>query len=170
MNLIASFPPVIDANATTLVLGSAPGKESLRQQKYYAHPQNLFWSIALSTREHKQVPYAEKLLLLHRKKVALWDVLKQCERPGSLDSSIVSHTEYANNIVDLLQDYPSLNKICFNGQKAFQLFKKHILKQHVTFLADYPITILPSTSPANAAISRDVKSQQWRQAVWEKAS
>ena len=36
------FPPVIDENCTTLILGSVPSVKSVEYDFYYMHPQNRF--------------------------------------------------------------------------------------------------------------------------------
>ena len=39
------FPPVEPRRARTLILGTLPSAESIRQGQYYAHPRNAFWPI-----------------------------------------------------------------------------------------------------------------------------
>ena len=170
MTIKQSFPPVIHDDAKILVLGSMPGEASLRQQQYYAHPQNLFWKILLSigSEQLADFSYADKLSLLKQQKVALWDVLKHCERQGSLDSNIIAASEQANDLLTLLGDHPHIDKICFNGKKAFQSFQKHLLKPYPEFFQQYELIVLPSTSPANASISAAVKYQQWITEVWDR--
>ena len=45
MPRIQSFPPIENPAATILILGSMPGKESLRAGQYYSHLRNAFWPI-----------------------------------------------------------------------------------------------------------------------------
>ena len=44
-NNCKSFTPSIDNNSKILILGSMPGVKSLKEQQYYAHPQNRFWKV-----------------------------------------------------------------------------------------------------------------------------
>jgi len=57
-----------------------------------------------------------------------------------------------------LSRYPKIRKIGFNGKKARRVFDKKIAGIPVIELID-----LPSTGPANAAISRTAKLGKWRE-------
>ena len=84
-----SFAYSADARARFLILGSMPGAESLRRQEYYAFKHNAFWRIMGELYSFSPaLPYPERLAALRDAGVALWDVLAECERPGSLDASI----------------------------------------------------------------------------------
>jgi hypoxanthine-DNA glycosylase len=164
---LTSFPPIIAPGATVLILGSMPGSRSLQVGQYYGHPRNLFWSIMGElTGASPDLPYAVRVARIQQAGIALWDVLQQCERPGSLDSAIVRASEIPNDLPDLLADHPSLRAVAFNGQKAAQGFARHITPRlDPPMRARLTLLPLPSTSPANAAQPRQAKLAQWRAAL-----
>jgi len=161
---VASFPPQVGTGCRVLVLGTVPSLRSLEMRQSYAHPHNLFWPfMGLLYGAGPELPYAERIARLHAAGVGIWDVLKHCERPGSLDSSILAESEVANDIPALLSAYPTIEAIALNGGKAQQVFARRIAPLiDAERLRDLEILDLPSTSPANASIPRDVKLERWR--------
>ena len=161
--LLTSFPPIISAHATVLVLGSMPGQRSLAQNQYYAHPQNQFWPLMAALCDvDLHLPYAERIAKLNCAGIALWDVLQHCEREGSLDARIVAATEVPNDFQDVLDQHTRLRALCFNGQKAQKAFMRHVkpLLKPAT-LERLDLLALPSTSPANANLTLSAKLNQW---------
>lgn len=157
--LVGCFPPVSDTNASTLILGSMPGKKSLEQNQYYAHPANAFWKIMGElVGAQPDLPYLERLAVLKSSGIALWDVLASCEREGSLDTDI--RAEAANDFTAFFALHPHITKVCFNGSKAEQSFKKFVLSKQV--LPPLALHRLPSTSPAHAGMRYADKLQAWR--------
>jgi len=157
--MISSFPPFAEADAEILILGTMPGAVSLAKQEYYAHKQNHFWKILFSLLSDQPVPenFAEKVDLLRRNQIALWDVLAHCEREGSLDSNIRNQVE--NDIPGLLQSHPKIKTIVFNGQQSHKFFsKKFGLIDGIDF------HIMPSTSPANT-MKFETKRKAWSQVL-----
>lgn len=136
-----------------------PGVASLTQGEYYAHKQNKFWNIICSIYNQGAVPenFAEKKALILNNRLALWDVLKHCERAGSLDSNIKNPEE--NDLIGLLQQYPNIQKIIFNGQESHRLFNKKF--GHLVTLEK---EILPSTSPAHT-LKFEHKLAAWQRAL-----
>jgi len=162
---VSSFPPQVGPGCRVLVLGTVPSLHSLEMRQSYAHPHNLFWPFMGELYgAGPELPYAERIARLHKAGVGIWDVLKDCERPGSLDSSILSHSEVANDIPGLLEDYPTIQAIALNGGKAQQVFARRIAPDiRAQRLETIEILALPSTSPANASIPRSVKLERWRE-------
>lgn len=148
-----------------LILGSMPGVESLRRQQYYGHPRNAFWSILSQLLSGEQPPasYQERIDMLQRAGIALWDVLAGCRRSGSLDSSIVAGSEIPNEIPALLRRCPGIARVACNGKRAHASFIRYIspiLSEEER--AELELISLPSTSPAYASMSRGEKCRQWQ--------
>ena len=161
MSLLAGFPPVSTPLAHTLILGSMPGQASLAADEYYAHPRNAFWPIMAALYGFEpEAPYAERVIGLKAAKVAVWDVLFTCNRPGSLDSNIVSDSLIANDLAGFLQQHPAIKRVFFNGAKAESCFRKHIAPTLAAGSISYQR--LPSTSPAHAALTFAQKLAAWR--------
>ncbi|UZT99304.1 DNA-deoxyinosine glycosylase [Chryseobacterium fluminis] len=154
-NRISSFPPIIDPSSEILILGSIPGVKSLEKQQYYAHPQNKFWKIICELlNETFTDNYAERIDIIKKNHIAVWDVIDSCERKGSLDSEI--RNEEANQIGELLEEYPNIKAIFCNGGKSYKNLQKILGKNF-----RLPIHILPSTSPLHT-ISFEKKLEEWK--------
>ncbi len=150
-----SFPPVVDAQARVLILGTLPGEESLRRGEYYAHPRNLFWPIIFALfGEPPALSYTERLAFLTAHRIAAWDVCELGERERSADTTI--RLERPNAIDRLLDQHPLIRAVAFNGTTAQRLYDRHFARR-----ADLTYLALPSTSPAHATIDFSVKLARW---------
>src|ERR1700754_2834056 len=104
--LLRGFPPVVDDHARVLILGSFPSALSLAADQYYANPRNAFWPITGELFGFQPTaPYEERLAALSSHRVALWDVLHRCRRPGSADSAIDPKSLVANDFSGLFANY-----------------------------------------------------------------
>lgn len=149
------FPPVFDENSEILILGSFPSVKSRQESFFYANPQNRFWKLmAQLLNESTPKDTKDKIVMLKKHKIALWDVIESCDIVGSSDSSI-------SNVVpvDISQILSKANiiKVYANGGKAFELYNKYLYPK-----TKLDITKLPSTSPANAGYSFDKLLSEWK--------
>ncbi len=109
---------------------------------------------ALTGVDTATIPYPARLDLLRKHHIGLWDVFGECEREGSLDSAI--RKPAANDFERLRRLCPELAVVGFNGQAAGKFAP--------LFAAQgYRTVVLPSTSPAHAAMSFDAKLERWKQ-------
>ena len=149
------FSPVFDGNSEILILGSLPSVKSRENAFYYGHPQNRFWRV-LASIYGTETPDSieEKTSLLVTNHIALWDVIFSCDIRGSSDSSI-------RNVVptdlSLIMKSANIRQIYANGKTAAALYNKYQFDK-----TGVGISILPSTSPANAAWSVDRLVSAWR--------
>jgi TDG/mug DNA glycosylase family protein len=162
MHHARSFPPLSNVTAHTLVLGSMPGTASLQAGQYYAHPRNLFWPFMQALFGiPADMDYQQRCAALTSHGIALWDVLDSCYREGSLDAAIDRDSMMPNNFAGFLQRHRNISRICFNGAKAEVVWTRMVLPSLSPSQLAIPRFRLPSTSPANASISRAEKLKQW---------
>ncbi len=164
MSQVFSFPPVADAKARVLILGSMPGRRSLELNQYYAHKQNSFWRIIGDIAGFDpKLDYEGKLSGMQQAGIALWDVLHSCVRPGSADSAIEQGTRVPNDFAGLFNECPGIRLVCFNGGEAEKSYQRYVLPWLDDDRRRY--VRLPSTSPAYAVMSFEQKLARWREAL-----
>lgn len=154
-----SFNPIIPTQPQILILGSLPGDLSIAVNQYYGHPRNRFWKVLFDIYnvEH-QIDYSARINFALMHQIAIWDVAHSAFRKGSMDVDIKDVVP--NAIDDLLDNYPSIQKVIFNGKKAEQLFKQFFEQRNsIQYFS------LPSTSPANASYSYEKLYSIWSEAI-----
>ncbi len=151
------FDPIVYPDAKILILGSFPSLKSFENHFYYAHPRNQFWPLLSDIFQIPATTEEERLALLKKARIALWDVIGECRRTNSSDTNLRECRP--NDIVGLLRENPSIERILFTGQKAQTLFKR--------YFPDLAIETgrLASPSPAYASMSYEQKLVQWREVL-----
>lgn len=164
--LSIGFAPIADAGARALVLGSLPGRKSLEAGQYYAQPQNAFWRImGRLFGAGLELPYGERVARLRERGIAVWDVVAAAERDGSLDSAIVGDSVVVNDFRGFFAEHGGIEKICFNGNTAARLYRRRVLATLPPAAAALPTLALPSTSPAYASLTFELKLERWAAAL-----
>lgn len=153
---LRSFKPVMDRRSRVLILGTMPGPVALAQREYYGFSGNHFWPImARLFGAQEPLTYRQKIQLLRKNRVALWDTIRSCERVGASDGRI--RCVVPNDISELICRYPGIRVIFLNGRLAEKLYRKHSAPR-----ISLPTVTLPSTSPAHAAMGFQRKRNAWR--------
>lgn len=162
------FESVARADARVLILGTLPGKVSLERGEYYAQPRNSFWRIMGEiVGASPDLPYRDRLRLLKENGIALWDVCAAGHRSGSLDSAIRLSTVETNDISGFLRAHPGIGLICLNGKKAKEIYDRKVVQKPRALFEGIRYEVLPSTSPAHAAMSYPQKLSRWRNVLCE---
>jgi len=162
--LLHGLPPIENARARVLILGSMPGAASLAAAQYYAHPRNLFWPLLGAILGFDPgSAYALRVAALKRADIALWDVIGRCRRSGSLDARIDPKSIVANDFAAFLDRHPRLHTVCFNGATAEASWRRHV--RPLLGARELLTLRLPSTSPANASIGYERKLAAWAAAL-----
>lgn len=148
--VIHTIEPVFSSQSKILMLGSIPSPKSREQQFYYGHPQNRFWRVmaaVFNVPDPKTIVERKTMLLKHN--IALWDVLQSCYIRGAADSSIKN--PIANDFSRIFNS-ASIQAVFTTGKIAHRLYRT---------LTGNESILLPSTSPANCAISFDELCKQY---------
>ena len=150
---VKGFDPVFDGESRLLILGSFPSVKSREIQFYYGNKQNRFWRVVCSYFGEdipESVEAKREFLIKHR--IALWDIVTECEIMGSKDETIKNFK--VADIKTLLQN-SAIKYIILNGSKAYSIFAKYYSDIEV------PYKKLPSTSPANTRFDE----KEWHDAI-----
>ncbi|HSA79392.1 MAG TPA: DNA-deoxyinosine glycosylase [Geminicoccaceae bacterium] len=162
---VHSFPPIASEMSRVLILGTMPGGVSLRERQYYAHPRNAFWRIVGEILGFDPAsPYEARVEAMRSAAIALWDVVKSCIRPGSMDTAIQAYSVVPNDFAGFLAEHPQIERICFNGARAEALFMRHV-RPRLSARPELRYLRLPSTSPAYAALPFRAKLRVWQAIV-----
>lgn len=158
----AGFAPIAAAHIETLILGSLPSRRSIELGQYYGHSRNAFWPImGRLLGAGPEVPYERRARMLTDAGIGVWDVLASSIRPGSLDADIDVASATANDFAGFLASHRRVGRVFFNGRKAEELFRRKVRLPVSNPTPRLRLERLPSTSPANAAMSFEDKLSRW---------
>jgi len=118
-----------------------PSETSIEKGEYYGHRSNDFWPIISTIFQETFETYEDKIALLNRHHIALWDVFSACTREKSQDSSIKNGI--INNFSQFFEEHPQVRKIIANGKIAYRSLPTNQFDSN-TILCSYA----PSTSRA----------------------
>ena len=154
MTVFHPIKPLFNEDSRILILGSFPSVKSRESMFFYGHPQNRFWRVISAVFGEKTPQNVEeKINLLLKNNIAVWDVIKSCEISGSSDSSIKNAV--ANDLSIILRK-AKIEKILLNGRTAEKYYNKY-QREKIPIEAE----CLLSTSPANAASSLEGLIAEW---------
>ena len=104
--------------------------------------------------EEYSLDITDRKELLKKHKIALYDVIEECDIEGRADNKI--YNPIPIDIKAILCKYPNIKVIATTGSKAASLFDKYLLDK----VGNRKVIHLPSTSPANAKIKvEDLKEK-----------
>lgn len=143
MKVTHTLAPIYDNNSKILILGSMPSIKSRELNFYYANTTNRFWKIFEILFNTKLTTNEEKITLLHKNHIALFDVFKSVDINKSSDNSIKNYTL---NDLSPITNNNKIKAIFVTGKKAYETFIKNNS-------LDIEVFYLPSPSGANAKLS-----------------
>lgn len=150
-----NFSPVIEKDSRMLFLGSVPSVASEKAGFFYMHKTNRFWRILgeIFGENFYDASIEQKISLLKKHRVALYDSIESCEISGSSDSTI-------KNVVPA--DIPAL--LSLSEIKRIFCVGTASRKYLLEFYPELSplVSVLPSPSAANAKYSLALLTEIWR--------
>ena len=157
-HVIHTISPIVSAESEILILGTMPSPKSREQAFYYAHPQNRFWpALALALDEPAPASREEKIALMLRHRLALWDVLYSCDIIGASDASIKNPVP---NEIPALIASSQIRRVLCTGATSARLYTRLVFPQ-----TNIPCEILPSPSAANARMRLTDLAREYRRII-----
>lgn len=154
--------PIVSPESEILILGTMPSPKSREAAFYYAHPQNRFWpALALALGDAIPGTQDEKIALILRHRLALWDVLASCDIIGASDASIKNPVP--NDIPALIAS-SRIGRVLCTGATSARLYTKLVFPQ-----TNIPCQTLPSPSAANARWRMEDLAREYRRAIVDAA-
>jgi len=158
------LPDYLAPNLKLLFVGINPGLRSAAAGHYYANPQNPFWRLLHECGLTPVQLRPEEDSRMLEFGYGLTDIVKRPSR-GASDLRFREFTGNRDRI-SMIARRCRPRAVCFNSKTAFEgFFGKGVFNgfgpQQVT-LRQAPVFVVPSTSPANAAVSLDTKRAHFR--------
>ena len=166
-HLFGSFVP---PGAKYLILGSFTTKEAVDEEKkaayvwFYANGgRNQFWPILEELYGRKLRTRQEMEELLMALKMAVADIIYQCERKkdSNLDMNLVNIIYAIEDIAKILKNNQII-RIFFTSRFVEQKFKRHF-KSLVEQFPNIELVTLPSPSPRFAAMRKEEKIKRYKE-------
>ncbi|TMA11903.1 MAG: mismatch-specific DNA-glycosylase [Deltaproteobacteria bacterium] len=158
------LPDYLAPDLNLLFVGINPGIISAAAGHYYANPRNSFWRLLHEAGLTRAQLRPEEDHRMPQLGYGLTDIVK---RPSHGAGDLKTREFIANRhrLLEIVERYKP-RAVCFNSKTAFEgFFGKGTLRtfgpQAVT-LADTSVFVLPSTSPANAAVPLVVKRKYFK--------
>ncbi|MDP1710024.1 MAG: hypothetical protein Q8L28_00175 [bacterium] len=150
------FGDFVPTNAKYLILGSFTAKKKDGDDFYdwfYVTKRSQFWPILEVVYNIKLDDKKAKQKLFTDLKIAITDIIYQCERKddNSLDSNLINFVYNTEAIQKLLKEN-KIEKIFFSSRFVEKEFKKHF-KNLVDEFSNIELITLPSPSPRYATMS-----------------
>lgn len=144
------FEPFIPDNATVLIIGSFPGKNT-QDDWYYGAKRNQFWKIISSVYNIELKSKADKQELFRKAGIGITDIILKVRRKdnGNLDTNLEIVEDNHIVIKSILEK---------NNIKAVYFTSKYVEKLFLNLFPEIKNTeYLPSPSPRYARMSKEEK-------------